>query len=368
MFPSLETSLLAEYTGFGGFFCILWGVGILFVRNRFIRHIMLSVSLIAVGTLLLYAWFIQTSLAKEASNLLLLHLPAVFALGPSLYYFCLLGVNPDETNLRRLRLSFLPAAVALVYALVEYLFFGPVKINLLEGYLQGKPPSSLDALLFLGFSGNVAYYIFFLVKNSYLWKEGMFSDRYTFFFFLLIFLSAILASLALMTGPTRDIRFLTGTAFAIAVFLSVIFIIHHRYPEFFQVLEITAREKKYTKSLLTGVDKNSVLGELKNLMENERIFLEEDLTLPELAKEVGLSAHQLSEFLNVNLQKNFYTYVNEYRVAEAKRLLLEQEGESILTIAYMSGFASKSTFNSVFLKLTGTTPSHFRKSVNSETA
>ena len=69
----------------------------------------------------------------------------------------------------------------------------------------------------------------------------------------------------------------------------------------------------------------------------------------------------LSQVINEYFRKNFSTFVNEYRVKEASRLLLEKESENytIEAIANSVGFKSKSAFNSAFKKFTGITPSYF---------
>jgi AraC-like DNA-binding protein len=96
-------------------------------------------------------------------------------------------------------------------------------------------------------------------------------------------------------------------------------------------------------------------------MNDEKVFADEELTLPALADELGISPHQLSEILNREIGKNFNTFINEYRVKEAKELLVEQPGRSILSVGVAAGFNSGTTFNTVFGKITGMTPGRYRK-------
>ena len=70
----------------------------------------------------------------------------------------------------------------------------------------------------------------------------------------------------------------------------------------------------------------------------------------------------LSQFLNTRLNKNFKIFVNEYRIAKAKDLLIQDKDAKVLAIALDVGFKSKSTFNAAFLKVTHTTPTDYRKS------
>ncbi len=100
------------------------------------------------------------------------------------------------------------------------------------------------------------------------------------------------------------------------------------------------------------------------LMENEKIFRTTDLTLQELADRVEFPAYQVSQAINDGLKKNFYDLVNGYRVEEAKRLLLDPKtsNHKIIALAQDAGFNSKTTFNTVFKKFTGYSPSEYRDS------
>jgi AraC-like DNA-binding protein len=91
-------------------------------------------------------------------------------------------------------------------------------------------------------------------------------------------------------------------------------------------------------------------------MTGEEMFKNPNLTLNELAKAVNLTSHQLSQVLNDDLGKNFTSYVNEYRINEACRMMTKEHPFSLEAIGYEVGFNSKSTFYSAFKKLKSTTP------------
>jgi YesN/AraC family two-component response regulator len=96
-------------------------------------------------------------------------------------------------------------------------------------------------------------------------------------------------------------------------------------------------------------------------MRDEKAFADEELSLRDLASELGISPHQLSEILNEKIKKNFNTFVNEYRVTEAKAMLIDEPQRSILSVGIAVGFNSNTTFCTVFSKITGESPSHYRK-------
>jgi AraC-like DNA-binding protein len=97
---------------------------------------------------------------------------------------------------------------------------------------------------------------------------------------------------------------------------------------------------------------------LLTLMEEQRPWLEPELTLPQLAQRLGIHANVLSRIINTGCGQNFNDFVNSYRVAEARRLLADPQFAhySLVGVALASGFNSKSTFNRVFKKLTEQVP------------
>jgi AraC-like DNA-binding protein len=120
---------------------------------------------------------------------------------------------------------------------------------------------------------------------------------------------------------------------------------------------------RYARS---GLDRERVpelLARLDSVTRLEKPWLEPDLTLGALATRTGLSQHNLSQLLNEELGKTFFDYVNEQRVEEVKRCLLDPAyaSQTILEIALASGFSSKTAFNSAFRQYTGVTPSAFRR-------
>ncbi len=128
----------------------------------------------------------------------------------------------------------------------------------------------------------------------------------------------------------------------------------------------TGEEKKmmkYEKSGLSEDRARSYLEILLHYMEEKKPFLNAELTIQDVAGSLGIPKHHLTQAINEKLHKNFYTLVNEYRVEDVKERLLKEKFKNItlLAIAYESGFNSKSGFNSIFKKITGMTPTEYRK-------
>ena len=119
---------------------------------------------------------------------------------------------------------------------------------------------------------------------------------------------------------------------------------------------------KYSGSGLPREEAAQYLEKLSHHMANAKPYLDPGLSLPQLASELGISSHQLSQIINENHQLNFFDFINRFRVEEVKKkIVLESNNHlSLLGIALESGFNSKSAFNRMFKKFTGQTPSQYK--------
>lgn len=104
------------------------------------------------------------------------------------------------------------------------------------------------------------------------------------------------------------------------------------------------------------------IAKIERLMICDKLFLNENLSLRKLAQEVEADPNLVSYILNEHMGKSFYEYVNHYRVEEVKSKLNDPAyaDYTIVAIAYESGFNSKATFNRVFKKMEGVSPSDFK--------
>lgn len=120
---------------------------------------------------------------------------------------------------------------------------------------------------------------------------------------------------------------------------------------------------KYKHSALSASDIDRIAKKIAALMETEKPYLENNLTLPDLAKLVGVSSNYLSQVINDHFHMNFFDFVNSYRIRLASELLLKPDNTTatVLDIAMAAAFNSKSAFYSAFRKKTGMTPLEFRK-------
>ncbi|MBM9577097.1 AraC family transcriptional regulator [Leptospira sp. 201903070] len=118
-----------------------------------------------------------------------------------------------------------------------------------------------------------------------------------------------------------------------------------------------------TNVVLKGIDIEAINNKLYNLLEKEKIFFDEDIRLPSVAEEMGISTHVLSAFINHHLNTNFNTLINYYRIKEAISLLKEEPGRTAMSVGLAVGFNSNSTFQRSFLHFTKMSPSKYREQI-----
>ncbi|XLS28891.1 tetratricopeptide repeat protein [Flavobacteriaceae bacterium M23B6Z8] len=129
------------------------------------------------------------------------------------------------------------------------------------------------------------------------------------------------------------------------------------------------RTSNYRNSSLTKEDLHAYKKQLLDFMVETKPYLNSELSQKDLAAQLNISSHYLSEILNNGFDQNFYTFINSYRVMEAQRLMKAdpKQNSKILAIAFDSGFKSKTSFNRAFKQYMGMTPSEYRQQLHSTT-
>jgi len=119
---------------------------------------------------------------------------------------------------------------------------------------------------------------------------------------------------------------------------------------------------KYLRSGLKPEEADEILTKLIEVMIQKKPYLDRDLTIYDLSAMTGISRHHITQTLNEYHGRNFYTFINQFRVNEAAIRLADRRfhNYTILAIAYDSGFNSKSAFNRIFRETKGMTPGEYR--------
>ena len=161
---------------------------------------------------------------------------------------------------------------------------------------------------------------------------------------------------------TRNFIFASNGSILVTFITFAVFILGYVYPEVLHIMRMEAYEQSRSTSPIKGLDMERLHGKLRRLMEIEKVYHDEDLQLKTVAGALEIRPNQLTYFLNHIYEKNFAAFINGYRVAEAKNLLVGEPDRTVLSIGYAVGFNSKTAFYRVFHNLTGQTPAAYRKS------
>jgi len=147
--------------------------------------------------------------------------------------------------------------------------------------------------------------------------------------------------------------------FLIFTFANVIVYKGLKHPDIFNGIE---KKPKYAQSKLSEEDSRKHLDTLLDYMEKQKPHLTPGISIEELSEKLSIPPRYLSQEINFYLNKNFYDFINEYRIEEAKNLFADPNNrkKTVLEILYEVGFNSKSVFNNAFKKHTGVTPTEFR--------
>lgn len=128
------------------------------------------------------------------------------------------------------------------------------------------------------------------------------------------------------------------------------------------------QSRKYTRSGLDDEQAELVYKQLVDCMKKDKPYLDPEINIYQLAQLINVKKHHLSQVINEKAGINFFDFINEFRVEEIKRNMIDGDKKNLtlLGIALESGFNSKATFNTAFKKFTGQTPSDFQKSLKNQ--
>lgn len=348
-------------------------------RNRTANRL-LAAALLSFALYLVSAVYYAVGFVRVWPHFFGVSYPLPFLFGPLVYLY---AVTASDRG-RRLRavdaLHALPFVLTVLAGLRIYLLSGPEKVALFDALARGDRPWLLrvaDPLKVVSGMTYATATLLFLrrhaerVKDSYSHVERV-NLRW------LIWLGASGAAIWLLAFALEVSHTLAGVrvawgddvvALAIAVLVCAIGYRGLGQPEVCEfassdlvTADPEAEAPRYERSGLSDWEAAALKKKLLAVMEAGRPWQNSELTLADLAARLSTTPHKVSEVLNAHLGQTFYDFVNGYRVRAVQQRLAAEGGKApkLLVLAMDAGFASKSTFNDVFKKHTGQTPSAYR--------
>ncbi len=170
------------------------------------------------------------------------------------------------------------------------------------------------------------------------------------------------AGLAIFTGLGIG-NILRNVLFFSFIIIMLLFSSYGTDADSRRIFLLNILRKKYDRSGLkrTSVDEYSAL--LDAHMRDNKPYLDPELRIDDVARALHIKRHHLTQILSEQYNKNFFMYINEFRIEEARRMMADESNreKTVLRIAFDTGFNSKATFNRIFKEATGMTPTEYRK-------
>lgn len=331
----------------------LLGVQCLFIASTFVLPL-----IVAAGESKL-AWLIG----------LLVFLPACY--GALTYLYCRTAITGSPLK----RIDFLHLAPLVICYLLNYdILFTPEKA--LSFVRMADTTLFRHTVTKVVFYGQVVVYVALLTRmvSHYQTKaqqtlSSYNPDIFKWLWSLIAFMVSIWSFKVLFYFISQNpiVNILADCLLVLMVYF--IAVVQWRNPSLFHIHQLTTQQpdptlpsaKLSSNGLLDKETRATILESVQTQVKEQALYRNSELTLPALAEEVGVSVHHLSESLNQHGGKNFNLFINEYRVAEVCEHLDQKSERKLIDLALDAGFSSKSSFNAIFKKLTGQTPSRYRR-------
>lgn len=288
---------------------------------------------------------------------------SAFLMGPIMYLYVRLVINPKLILRKTELLHTIPFFVILCTTV--YLLKGN------DTFIIWKSNMLNVIAIFLILIHNLIYLVLILsyLKIHKVGIKPFFSELaqsnilawlkfFIFSFILLWIINVYIFATIMIIGDTSWCAF-TNSIFALVVFTLVCtwLIILLLKPDMLVIKE------KYRNNRLDNAEKLSCEYLLESYLRNNKPYLDPDLSLEKLAKEINLNSRTISQIINEKYNCTFRSYLNTYRIEECASLLSDPDNadKTVLEIMYDAGFNSKSAFNTAFKKYTGLSPVEFRR-------
>jgi len=360
---SLDLMITENIIFFGACLCFLSAASQLVLKMKKRENYNIFLLFTLLGIILLQFHSMVTLSVLVHPEYMAYHPTVLFFFCPILYYAYYIVSFPDAGVPRNYALYFIPALISAAADTYLFVFKNSSSGELAKMFLGGE--NSKDVILFKIFAvasiGQILVYHFRLMKVLIPSLKGNGGKNIIYITLIISFLSTTSSATVIPGYILGNENYMRYSALFIAVCVIITNLTGVRYPDFLQMLSMKVRRGIYSRSLLRGLDVDRLMLKLEKLMTEKNIYRDDSINLADTAISLGVTHHQLSQLLNERLNMNFNTYINSYRIEEAKRLLIANPDRTVLTIAYEVGFNSKSSFYESFTKITGITPVEYRK-------
>lgn len=356
----------------------------LFISRKKIihEHKVLIIFFLINGLLLLDHYLEISSLSLSYPHLIGLTYPLPLILGPVLYYYTRSISSKEKIAAKGFfMLHGIPFLLLYLFLLFDFYFLSAGEKL---AYYQKQSQEDTSAIIYLAeFFLNFSVPIYSLLSLLHIRKyRKSLANEFSFtetidlqWLNVILYFFMALSLISLSTHIISDLIPLIPFSQAdnllfLSLSIAILFIGYYGIKQ--KAIYPTPRGNRNAPSFTSGPDQvgSKILEvekkRLEELLNKQKLFLRPRLSLDELAGEMEMSSNQLSQLINEGFQKSFYDLINEMRVSEVQAKMEDPDYAhlSLLGIGLESGFNSKSSFNLLFKKFTGLTPSQYKKSIS----
>ena len=336
-----------------------------------ISNIILSIFFL-VQLIVIFNFFLVSTIDHQTNfylQIVYFHFPFKFLWGPLMYFYVKSQINP-RFQVRRLDLVHLiPFVLAALFIISSYSILDTVaKRQFIESraifhwflfsnftyYLLLFGYNLFALLLIVNYQKNLKNYCTFEVKRNLVWLK---------FVLYGYFITCLITAVPNFAGEYFPISYNDRMLAQFIPFLILFNILFYKAMINPYVIFIPDEKPKYSSSNLYDSDIQDYGERIESFLIHQKSFLNPSLTLHDFSEAIGISERTISQVINQKWNQNFFSFINSFRIEEAKSLLkdFDQNKSTMLGISFDAGFNSKSAFYDAFKKCTGTTPTEYRK-------
>lgn len=348
-------------------------------KEKALTDRILAAWVVIIGIHLLGYYYNQLGYWEKYPHLIGVTAPFPLLHGPMLFLYTLYSLRKDNKIRLKDYLHFAPAVVAYLYMFNFFFFYSAEEKSMID---KGEIPDYglfavilVAASLISGLTYSILAYRLTLkherkIENNFSYNEGI-NLTWVRYCILGIGFWFLLATIITVLRQVMGVEF-SFNADYIFYSLLIVFIFYFGYfgirhenifinnPQIVHKAPLQEElAQKYKHSGLKKEVAKQIHDRLLEMMNKEKPFLEPKLTLAGLAALIDTTPNQLSQVINQYEKVNFHDFVNKFRVEEFIKKAHQNKDFSLLGLALDSGFNSKSSFNNVFKKHKGLTPSKF---------
>ncbi|MCB0280647.1 MAG: AraC family transcriptional regulator [Calditrichaeota bacterium] len=342
----------------------------LYAKNNHISNRILSLIILLLTFDVFDDFLMSTELILEIPKLYNFSgMVLSWTIGPLLLLFVESKLT-QQFKIKRYHLfHFLPAIISLFYFL--FIISNLNELELINSIRQHLNSHHYDGptIEHYSFNGLTRLFVYLIFTSAYLlmalakvivvnWRSGSLKLRKQLRYMINIVASINLVWFTIVLILLYSL-FYTALNVNIAVLMTALFYV----LAYLELIRKSGNEGVIRTELTGREAVQPIISKLEKAMSSERLFTSPDLTLSLLADKIGTTPHLLSELLNNQLQLSFNNYINKFRVDDFVQRLNKADLNTytLASLAFESGFKTKSTFNTAFKKQMGVTPSEYLK-------